>query len=138
MSNRSIHITDLDLRRLKNLFDNGVARFPMDAQHLKELREELDSAIVVHPKDIPADIITMNTEVRLVDLKTGEISTLSLVFPDDANVDENRISVLAPVGTALLGYRVGDTISWRVPAGFTRLKVDEVLYQPEAAGNFRE
>lgn len=138
MSKRTIYITDFDLKRLKSLFDSASERFPMDVQHLKELHEELDRAIVVQPKDIPADVITMNTKVRVVDLKTDEITTLSLVFPDDANVDANRISVLAPIGTAMLGYRVGGSISWKVPAGFTRLKVDEVLYQPEAAGNFRE
>ncbi len=139
MSKRTIYITDFDLKRLEDLLDSGSMRFPMDVHDMRRLNEELAMAIVVPPEDIPADVITMNSKVRLVDLRTGEVTILSLVFPDDANADENRMSVLAPAGTAMLGYRMGDTISWRVPAGWlASLKVDEILYQPEAIGNFRE
>jgi regulator of nucleoside diphosphate kinase len=62
--------------------------------------------------------------------------TCTLVFPDDADIDQNRISVLAPIGTAMLGYSVGDAFEWQVPAGLTRFKVKEILYQPEASGDY--
>jgi regulator of nucleoside diphosphate kinase len=75
----------------------------------------------------------MNSTVRLRDLDTGEEETYTLVYPAQANVEENRISVLAPVGTAIIGYRVGDAVTWRVPGGRVRLRVEEVLYQPERA-----
>ncbi len=135
---RTIYITDYDLKRLRKLLDAGPARFPMDVQHLKTMKEELDRAIVVSPEDIPPDVITMNSRVHLTNVATGESEVLSLVFPADANVDESRISILAPVGTAMLGYRVGDIIDWKVPGGSVQLRVDDVLYQPEAAGNFYE
>jgi len=78
----------------------------------------------------------MNSKVRLKDLDSGEEVIYSLVFPNDANVAENKISVLAPVGTALIGYRVGDPIEWKVPRGLKRLKIEEILYQPERAGDY--
>jgi regulator of nucleoside diphosphate kinase len=79
----------------------------------------------------------MNSEVRLKDLDSGDVTVYRLVFPSQTRT-ENSISVLAPVGTAMLGYRVGDVIEWRVPKGVRRLKVLEVIYQPEAAGVGRD
>ena len=76
----------------------------------------------------------MNSVVRLRDLDSGETEEYELVYPADADVSLNRISILAPIGTAILGYRLGDVIEWPVPAGLRRFRVDEVLYQPERAG----
>jgi regulator of nucleoside diphosphate kinase len=76
----------------------------------------------------------MNSTVRLRDLDSGEVETYTLVYPNEADAEENRISVLAPIGTAIIGYRVGDVIKWPVPGGFVRLRVEEILYQPERAG----
>jgi regulator of nucleoside diphosphate kinase len=76
----------------------------------------------------------MNSTVRLRDLDTGDMETYTLVYPAEADVDEQLISVLAPIGTAILGYRVGDVIKWPVPGGFVRLRVEKILYQPERAG----
>ena len=76
----------------------------------------------------------MNSVVRLRDLDSGETEEYELVYPADADMAHNRISVLAPIGTAILGYRLGDVIEWPVPAGLRRLRVEEVLYQPERAG----
>ena len=70
------------------------------------------------------------------DLDTQEEMTYTLVFPADANIKENKISVLAPIGTAMIGYKVGDVIEWPVPSGQRRLKVIGILYQPEAAGDY--
>lgn len=78
----------------------------------------------------------MRSTVRLKDLESGKEMIYSLVFPDEADVEQGRISVLAPVGTAMIGYRGGDTIEWEVPSGLRRLKVEEVLYQPEASGDY--
>jgi regulator of nucleoside diphosphate kinase len=77
----------------------------------------------------------MRSKVRLKDLVSGESNTYSLVFPTEANFAEGKISVLAPIGTAILGYKRGDTIEWPVPSGLRRLKVEEILYQPESAGD---
>jgi len=85
---------------------------------------------------VPPDVITMNSRVRLYDLDADEELIFTLVFPEDADPAENKISVLAPIGMAMLGYRVGDTFEWEVPAGISRLRVLEILYQPEAAGDY--
>ena len=69
-------------------------------------------------------------------LESGEETAYTLVFPADARVEENRISILSAIGTALIGYRVGDVIEWQVPSGKKRLKVEGILYQPEASGRY--
>jgi regulator of nucleoside diphosphate kinase len=104
--------------------------------HLKDLEAELDRALVVAPEDVPHDVVTMNSTVILQDLKTGEIETYTLVYPDRADILNNQLSVLAPVGTAVLGQRVGDVLRWRVPAGWRQLKIEQVVYQPEREGAF--
>ncbi len=78
----------------------------------------------------------MNSTVRLKDLDTEKEMIYTVVFPSDADVAQNKISVLAPIGTALIGYRVGDIITWKVPAGLRKLRVEEIIYQPEAAGHY--
>jgi regulator of nucleoside diphosphate kinase len=78
----------------------------------------------------------MRSRVRLSDLNTGQEVVYTLVFPSEANFDDGKISVLAPIGTAMLGYREGSIIEWQVPSGLRRLKVEEILYQPEAAGDY--
>lgn len=107
-----------------------------DRENLAELEQELMRAEVVSPQEVPGDVITMNSSVRLKDLDTKKELTYTLVFPADADAAQNKISVLAPIGAALIGYRVGDIRTWEVPAGRRRLKVEEVLYQPEAAGDY--
>jgi len=78
----------------------------------------------------------MNSKVLLKDLALGEETIYTLVYPEDANLAENKISVLAPIGTAILGFREGDVIDWKVPAGTVQLRVEKILYQPEASGNY--
>ena len=131
----TIHITELDYNRLSGLIDRTRERNGTDREYLHKLEAELDRAETVDPKGIPADVITMRSRVRLKDLVSGESNTYSLVFPTEADFAEGKISVLAPIGTAILGYRQGDTIEWPVPSGVRKLKVEEILYQPEAAGD---
>ena len=78
----------------------------------------------------------MNSSVRVSDLGTSKSEVITIVFPSDANYDEGKVSILAPLGTALLGYRVGDVVYWHVPRGIRQLRIDEILYQPEAAGHY--
>ena len=128
-----IYITRADFERLRRLIDGRRAGNAFDLEYLDTLEQELDRADVVEPDAIPDDVVTMNSEVRLKDLDSGDVKIYRLVFPAQTRT-ENSVSILAPIGTALLGYRVGDTTEWRVPKGIRRLKVLEVLYQPEAAG----
>lgn len=136
MKQRHIYITEFDKRRLEELVAvaeefGGHARNDLDA-----LIRELDRAQVVPSKDVPPDVVTMNSKVTVRDLKTGEIMTLVLVFPGEAAIEAGKISVLAPVGTAMLGYGKGDVIEWPVPSGIRRLRIEDILYQPEAAGDY--
>jgi len=99
---------------------------------MRLLENELKRAKIVEPEDIPRDVITMNSRVELVDLETEERMRFTLVLPSDAKIEEGKISVFAPLGTAMLGYRVGDEFQWHVPYGIRRLKVTTVYFQPEA------
>lgn len=128
-----IYITNADCDRLRRLIAGRRGANPADFEYLNMLEQELDRAEVVDPEAIPRDVVTMNSEVRLRDLDSGTTRRYRLVFPSQFRSDES-VSVLAPIGTAMLGYRVGDIIEWRVPKGTRRLKVLEVVYQPEAAG----
>ena len=128
-----IFVTEPDYQKLCGLIA-GRRGSRTDADHLKELEDELERAEVLGShQSVPADVITMSSEVRLMDVDSGDIKHYKLVFPSEAKT-ENALSVLAPIGTAILGYRVGDLIEWRVPKGVRRLRVLEVLFQPEAAG----
>ncbi|HMJ89108.1 MAG TPA: nucleoside diphosphate kinase regulator [Candidatus Acidoferrum sp.] len=131
-----IHITAPDKQRLDDLLAEVEATDPRLWNDLKPLVEELQRAVVVHPREIAGDIITMNSRAELLDLANGETVTFTLVFPPEANVDEERISILAPIGAGMLGYRVGDEFKWPVPQGVRRMKVTRIDYQPEAAGGF--
>jgi regulator of nucleoside diphosphate kinase len=134
-----IYITTSDYQRLSALIEmNRNRNGETDRQYLDQLEEELAQAEVVDPRDIPGDVITMRSKVHLKDLKSGQTVMYSLVFPSEANYNKGQISVLAPIGTALLGNRSGDVVESRVPSGLRRLRVKEVLYQPEAAGNYHE
>jgi regulator of nucleoside diphosphate kinase len=106
------------------------------SNYLKMLSQELDRANVVNPRDIPADVITMNTQASMVDLESSEEMVYTLVFPEDADPIQGKISVLAPIGTAMLGYRVGDVFEWETPDGMRRIRVEKILFQPEASGDY--
>jgi len=94
------------------------------------LQHELERATIVAPSDVPADVITMESRAALLDLETGERMEFTLVYPVEADIEEGKISVLAPLGAAMLGYRVGDQFEWVVPYGRRRLKVIGVRFQP--------
>ncbi|MBE0425804.1 MAG: nucleoside diphosphate kinase regulator [Nitrospirae bacterium] len=133
---RTIYITSQDMIRLENLIEAGREGNLKDREHLEELEKELLRASIVDSKGIPPDVITMNSQVLLKDMDNHEEMTYTLVFPVDADIKQNKISVLAPIGTAMLGYRVGDVIEWPVPSGLRRLKVIAIVYQPEASGDY--
>lgn len=136
VQDRHIYITDADLQRLQSLVEERLGQPSRENRLLEELESELLRAELVSPQDIPPDVITMNSTVRLQDLATKKELEYTLVYPSEADIENNRVSILAPVGIAMIGYRVGDTVSWKVPAGVKRLKVKKILYQPEAAGDF--
>jgi regulator of nucleoside diphosphate kinase len=127
-----IFITEADYEQLTRLVAGRRAN-GIDAPYLAELEQELERAEVLsNGQQIPPDVVTMNSTVRLRDLDSHEVREYALVFPRQRR-DINAVSVLAPIGTAILGYRVGSVIELHVPKGVRRLEVLEVLFQPEAA-----
>jgi regulator of nucleoside diphosphate kinase len=136
MRERAIYITEFDLKRLSNLLGGTRSWNKKDRGCLTKLEKELEWAQEVTSQDIPGDVVTMNSQARVKDLDSKEEMVFTLVFPADADYERGKVSVLAPIGTALLGYRAGETIEWEVPGGVRRLKIEQVLYQPEAAGDY--
>jgi regulator of nucleoside diphosphate kinase len=129
---RTIFITEGDLVELRRMIyrtdSNG------DGPYLANLEAELGRAKIVPAEDVPRDVVTMNSKVLLYDLDTREREMFELVYPWHANAENNRVSVLAPIGTALIGARVGDVIRWPVPAGVLRFRIEDLIYQPEREG----
>ena len=133
---RPIILTSQDKLRLEELLEEVAVSDPRARGDLNSLAQELRRAPIVESKEVPADVITMNSRADVQDLESGETESFTLVFPAEANIEEHKISVLAPIGAGMLGYRLGNEFEWKVPAGVRRMKVVKVHYQPEAAGDF--
>ncbi|MBX3379066.1 MAG: nucleoside diphosphate kinase regulator [Phycisphaeraceae bacterium] len=134
MNNRTIHVTESDMLRLRNVINSIRGDDDRDRPYLKVLESELDRAVVLSPDQIAPDVVTMNSRARLRDGR--RTWTMTLVFPELADSEEGCISILAPLGAAILGCRVGQSVEFRVPDGETRsCDILSVLYQPEAAGD---
>jgi regulator of nucleoside diphosphate kinase len=127
-----IVITASDARRLQGLIEQAIVR-ERDKANLEGLQEELERAELLDSEAVPDDVVTIDSCVRLQDLDTGAELTYTLVMPADASIERKRVSVLAPVGIALIGQRRGDVVEVEVPAGKRKLKIQQVLFQPEAA-----
>jgi regulator of nucleoside diphosphate kinase len=125
-------VTETDARRIRGLLAARAAS-DRDQAHLDGLRVELERALVLDPAAVPRDVITMNSRVLVHDLTSGARREMVLVLPGEADVAAQRISVLAPLGTALLGYREGDEVEWLMPGGLRRLRVERVTQQEERA-----
>lgn len=136
MNPRDIYITEFDWNRLRDVLQARIKAKVRDRDHLESLQNELDRAHVVDASAIPHDVVTMNSQVRIEEVDTGMENVFTLVFPSDASIPEKKLSILAPIGTALLGSRAGGTVDWPVPAGMRTVRIPEVLYQPEAAGDY--
>jgi len=136
MQQRSISITQFDRERLDELLAVAGEFNYRDWGDLNRLAEELRRGQIVGSQTVAPTVVTMNSRVRLRDLDTDEVMQYTLLFPKDSDIETDRISVISPIGTAILGYSVGDTIEWTVPAGKRRIKIEALLYQPEAAGNY--
>ena len=134
MSRPTIIINELDAERIDRLLEKAeFASLP----GANALNEELDRAQMCTPESMPHDVVTMNSQVKFRNLATGEELTRTLVYPAQMTDSSTQLSVLAPVGAALLGLHTGDTIHWELPGGAsTHLEVLELLYQPEAAGDY--
>ena len=127
-----IIISSLDADRLYALMESLPAN---SFAGEKELEAELGRANIVEPHEVPATVVTMNSTVNFVVESTGEKFTLTLVYPKNIDSSGDKISILAPIGSALLGLSQGDQIEWPKPGGgLVTVTIKEVIYQPERAG----
>ncbi len=131
-----MQITNLDYQRLFNLINSVRDTMKDDLHNIETLEQEIDRAKRIEPRKIGPDFVTMNSEVEVIDLASGRVMTFKLVYPQDADFKNNRLSVLSPLGSALIGYREGDEVEFRVPAGTKKVKITRILFQPEAKGEY--
>ncbi len=131
-----IIINRLDYARIKKCINDAKQFKSISNTEAEKLMKELDSAKIVEPEAIPSNVVTMNSIVRLSFLNNNKQVQFQIVYPNQANLKENKISIFSPIATALIGYKVADEIEWIVPAGLTNIRIDEIIYQPEAAGDY--
>ena len=125
---RKIYITSLDKNRLLEVISKH--EYINNRQNIKDLEAEINRADVTNPEEVPVNVITMNTKVLLLIGDTEEV--ISLVYPNESDISNNKVSILSPIGTAILGYSEGSIIEWKVPNGITQIEVKKILFQPEA------
>ena len=133
MQDRTIFITEIDFKRLRRLLESARTFLPRDRQHLELLEQDLDRAKVVSSRDLPEHLSIISSRVWVQDLSTRLEALFTLVFPRDADFAEGRISVLAPIGAALLGRSVGDVVEVAAFAGRRWLEVKAILHRHEPA-----
>ncbi len=128
-----IHVTDQDVQRLQAVVEEYASTDLAD--YAEALEIELERAHVHPQHEIPGDVMTMRSRAVFENLQTGTRRELELVYPNEADPSAGKVSILAPAGLALLGLRAGDTIRWPMAKGRTaRLKLAEILFQPEVSG----
>jgi regulator of nucleoside diphosphate kinase len=132
-------VTKCDSRRLRDMIGSIRQSFPPRSHlesHLRDLEGHLARTAIVPPTSVDAETVTMNSKVSLHDLDSGSSGVVTLVYEADADPFGENLSVLTPLGASLLGSRVGDVVEWRTRRGRRRVRVERILFQPEAAGEF--
>jgi regulator of nucleoside diphosphate kinase len=129
-------INSLDYSRIKKCISDAKQFKSINEAEAAKLMSELNSAKIVKPESIPSDVVTMNSIVKLSFLNNNKQVQFQIVYPENANLKENKISIFSPIATALIGYKISDEIEWIVPAGLTKMRIDDIIYQPEAAGDY--
>jgi regulator of nucleoside diphosphate kinase len=135
MTRRGIYFTTHDVDRLSSLIKGFRTVQNLREKRLDLLEKELEKGIVVNPVDLPKDVITMNSRFSVTDAESNETTTYTLVYPSAADISENKLSILAPLGMALIGRRAGDIVKWIVASGAKKAKIDKIIYQPDIPNN---
>lgn len=134
---KQIVLTEHDHQRLSQILDLDHSFGDQKSGNcLKQLNQDLENAKIVASSEIPSDIITMNSKIVLRDEGDKSTEEWILCFPQSADIYENKISVLSPMGIELLGSKKDDIIEWDTPRGRSRAKVESIAYQPEASGDY--
>lgn len=133
---KQIIITKQDFNKIHRSITDAKAKNSIKKDEAEKLLAELKSAKVVEQDQVEADVVTMNSIVKIQFENNKHSMELQLVYPAEANLKEKKISIFSAVASALIGYRVGDEIDWLVPSGMTKIIINEIVYQPESAGDF--
>ena len=131
-----IIIKRLDYARIKICINDAKQFKSITSIEADNLLKELDSAKIMEPESIPSNVVTMNSIAKITFLSNDKQVQFQIVYPDKANLKENKISIFSPIATSLIGYKVNDEIEWIVPGGLTKIRIDEIIYQPEATGDY--
>lgn len=133
---KKVTLTKNDYTRIYKAITDAKNSKTINSNEAEKLLSELSKAEIVPSEKIDKDVVTMNSEVKLFFENTQKEQSFKIVYPQDANLKENKISIFSPIATALIGYKIGDEIEWIVPGGMTKIKIVDLIYQPEAAGDF--
>ena len=133
---KKVTLTKNDYTRIYKAITDAKNSKTINSNEAEKLLSELSKAEIVPSEKIDKDVVTMNSEVKLFFENTQKEQSFKIVYPQDANLKENKISIFSPIATALIGYKIGDEIEWIVPGGMTKIKIVDLSYQPEAAGDF--
>ena len=133
---KKVTLTKNDYTRIYKAITDAKNSKTINSNEAEKLLSELSKAEIVPSEKIDKDVVTMNSEVKLFFENTQKVQSFKIVYPQDANLKENKISIFSPIATALIGYKIGDEIEWIVPGGMTKIKIVDLIYQPEAAGDF--
>lgn len=133
---KEILITKQDFTRIHKAISDARQNNSIKKEEAEKLLVELKSAKVVESEEIPNDVVTMNSIVKFHFENNKKEMQFQLVYPHFADFKNGKVSIFSPVAAALIGYGVNDQIDWIVPSGTTKIIIDEIIYQPEAAGDF--
>lgn len=131
-----IEITHFDFTRLNGIINSVKQYKKKELEDILYLETELNRAKKIDSKKIGPDYVTMNSVVEIIDLDTNRTMEIKLVYPGDADFKKGNISILSPLGSALIGYKTGAEVSFKVPRGVKRIRISRILYQPEASGEY--
>lgn len=131
---RYFNVYDID--RIRGFLDLATVGGPERYRYLLGLKQELEYSAILAPEEMPSDVVTMNSQVCIHDLANGSTMTVTLVFPQEADYEQKKVSLLAPLGAALLGCRTGEEICYEAPGGRRKIAITDILYQPEAAKEY--
>jgi regulator of nucleoside diphosphate kinase len=133
MTRNPIYVTQTDADKIRELLREAEHSGYRGSIYIQKLKAELERAEIIPPQDVPPDLITLNTTALLLDADTAEQMKLTLVSPEHADLSQGRISILAPIGAAMLGYKLGDTFEWDTPGGKRTLRVEKIIPNKGAA-----
>ncbi len=129
-------ISKQDFNKIHRSITDAKARNSIKPEEAEKLLAELKSAKIVEQDQIENNVVTMNSIVKIHFQNNKTTMQFQLVYPAEANIKDHKISIFSSVASALIGYRVGDEIDWLIPAGMTKIVIDEIIYQPESEGDF--